>query len=80
MNNPTNKEFFRSTHTKDARRKRKKIMSESFKGPSFFKPSISKMSSLVVFIKQLLKFEKQHKKHMYVWGRHANIDLMARSH
>jgi hypothetical protein len=43
------------------------LMNESFKGPSFFKPPSSKMSSLVVFTKRWVKFEKQHKKHMQVW-------------
>jgi hypothetical protein len=50
MNSPTNKGMS-SIHTQKLQAKNEKNMSESFKGPSLFKPPSSKMSSLVVFTK-----------------------------
>jgi hypothetical protein len=50
MNSSTNKGMS-LIYTQKMQAKNEKIMIESFKGPSFFKPPSSKMSSLVVFIK-----------------------------
>jgi hypothetical protein len=47
MNSPTIKGMS-LIHTQKMQAKNEKIMSESFKGPSFFKPPSSKMSSHVV--------------------------------
>jgi len=50
MNSPTIKGMS-LIHTQKMQAKNEKKMSESFKGPSFFKPPSSKISFLVVFIK-----------------------------
>lgn len=78
MNSQQIKECLWSTH-KDASKTWKKLWVKALKAHHSSNLQVQKCP-FVVFTKWWVKFEKQHKKHMQVWRRHVNIDLMARSH